>query len=196
MKIAHPTAPNALAPAHAELAELLESETHVDMDKLLSLCRHGVPERLRGEAWKYLLGVSRPERSEEMSLGKRMEQEYVEIGKACNLHVARNVRGDVNKHREELAYFRDPRVRQRLESVLRCYLHAQGEDYRPGILHLLGPLAQVYSTEVEVYFTFQVCCDAGGSQAWHASLGAARYDDRVTNPLAGADEKARLADEL
>jgi hypothetical protein len=62
-------------PAHAELAELLESDTYVDMDKLLSLCRHGVPEHLLPEAWKYLLGVSQPERSEEMTEGKRMEQE-------------------------------------------------------------------------------------------------------------------------
>ena len=143
-------------PAHAELAELLESETYVDMDKLLSLCRHGVPEHLRPEAWKYLLGVSRPERSEEMSEGKRMEQEYAELGKVCQMQpqVARSVRSDVNKHRAELAYFRDPQMRQRLENVLRCYLHAQGEEYRPGLVHLLGPLAQIYSTEVEVYFMF------------------------------------------
>ena len=69
-------------PAHSELAEVLESETHVDMEKLLSLCRRGLPERLRAEVWKYLLGVSRPERSEEMTLGKRQEQEYLEFCKA------------------------------------------------------------------------------------------------------------------
>ena len=145
--------------AHGELAEVLESETHVDMEKLLSLCRHGVPERLRPEAWKYLLGVSRPERSEELTLGKRMEQEYLELCKAWQAHqqsdLSRSVRGDVRKHRSDLEKFCDPWMRQRLENVLRCYLHAQGEDYRPGIVHLLGPLAQVYSSEVEIYFTFQ-----------------------------------------
>ena len=63
-----------------ELAEVLEEhETHVDMEKMLSLATHGVPERLRAEAWKYMLGVSRPERAEEMSLRKRMESEHKEV---------------------------------------------------------------------------------------------------------------------
>mmetsp|Transcript_9924 Transcript_9924/g.24575 ORF Transcript_9924/g.24575 Transcript_9924/m.24575 type:complete len:296 (+) Transcript_9924:18-905(+) len=145
-------------PSH-ELAEVLESETHVDMDKLLSLCRYGVPERLRAETWKYLLGVSRPERSEELTLGKRMEQEYLELCKAWQVlphsDLARNVRNDVRKHRADHSYFRDPRMRQRLENVLRCYVQAQGGQYWPGMVHLLAPLAQVYPTEVEMYFTFQ-----------------------------------------
>ena len=36
-----------------EMAEVLESECSVEMDKLLALCRHGIPDRLRGEARKY-----------------------------------------------------------------------------------------------------------------------------------------------
>lgn len=148
-----------MASTHNELAELLEQETLVDMDKLLSLCRHGIPERLRPEAWKYLLGVSRPERSEEMTLVKRMEHEYLELCKSWQAQpqrdLARSVRNDARKHRADLAVFRDARMRQRLETVLRCYLHAQGESYRAGLVHLLGPLAQVYPTEVELYFTFQ-----------------------------------------
>ena len=70
----------------SELAEVLEEhETHVDMEKMLSLATHGVPERLRAEAWKYMLGVSRPERAEEMSLRKRMESEHKEVC-ACNAY--------------------------------------------------------------------------------------------------------------
>ena len=38
--------------ASQELAEVLESETLVDMTTLLSLCAHGIPDRLRGDAWK------------------------------------------------------------------------------------------------------------------------------------------------
>merc|ERR1712070_1232176 len=68
--------------ASQELAEVLESETLVDMTTLLSLCAHGIPDRLRGDAWKYLLGVQRPEKSDEMSLGRRMEQEYLELERA------------------------------------------------------------------------------------------------------------------
>ena len=67
----------------AELQEVLESETHVDMEKLVSLAQHqGVPDELRAEAWKYMLGVARPERAEEMSLRKRMEVEFKDIENA------------------------------------------------------------------------------------------------------------------
>ena len=38
-----------------------------------------VLEETRAEAWKYLLGVARPEKSEELSLGKKMEQEYLDL---------------------------------------------------------------------------------------------------------------------
>ena len=33
-----------------EMAEVLESECAVEMDKLATLCRLGIPERLRAEA--------------------------------------------------------------------------------------------------------------------------------------------------
>ena len=33
-----------------EVAEVLESETHVDMEKMLALAQRGVPDRLRAEA--------------------------------------------------------------------------------------------------------------------------------------------------
>lgn len=144
--------------AVSELAEVLESETHVDMDKLFSLCRHGVPDHLRSEAWKYMLGVSRPEKSEEMSLGKRMEHEYAEIARMAHLQhseQSRGVKGEIQKNQTSLPYCRDARTRQRVERILRCYLHSHSEDFKPGMVHLLGPFAQVYATEVEAYYCFE-----------------------------------------
>ena len=52
---AAPLPPRAWRTVVAQVREVLESETHVDMDKLLSLCQHGLPAALRGEAWMYLL---------------------------------------------------------------------------------------------------------------------------------------------
>ena len=94
--------------AHAgvELAEVLESETHVDMEKMLSLAHAGVPDDLRAEAWKYMLGVSRPERAEEMSLRKRMETEHKENERAWRSRphgeLARAVKAEVLPHRQAL----------------------------------------------------------------------------------------------
>ena len=139
---------------------MLESETHVDMDKLLSLCQHGLPAVLRGEAWMYLLGVSPPEKSEEMSLGKRMGQEFAELERALlpqSSELTRCVKGEVKRRRARAPQeaSRDAKTRQRLERLLRCYMHGHGDEFRPGMVHLLSPLVHVYATDVEAYFCFQ-----------------------------------------
>ena len=137
-----------------DLAEVLESETHVDMDKMLSLAQHGIPEELRAEAWKYMLGVSRPERAEEMSLRKRMEQEYKENERMWRSRphgeLARAVKTEVLPHRAALG-----QSCARVESLLCCYFYTQGEDLRPGTVHLLWPFVHIYSSDVEAYYCFQ-----------------------------------------
>jgi len=142
--------------AHAgvELAEVLESETHVDMEKMLSLAFYGVPDRLRAEAWKYMLGVSQPERAAEMSLRKRMEHEHKEFERSWRSRphgeLARAVKAEVLPHRAAKG-----QSGTRLESMLCCYLHAQGEEIRPGTVDLLWPFVQIYSADVEAYYCFQ-----------------------------------------
>jgi len=149
-----------------EFTEVLESETHVDMDKLLSLCRHGVPDRLRREAWKYLLGVSRPEKSDELSRRKRMGQEYLELVRAWQSNpqseLTRRIKGDISKEerarRTEGDFFCDPQTKQLLERLLRCYLHRQGAEFQfqTGMVHLVAPFVYVYQTaETDAFYCFQ-----------------------------------------
>ena len=138
-----------------EMAEVLESETHVDMEKMLALAQQGgVPERLRAEAWKYMLGVSRPERAEEMSLRKRMEHEHKEVLTAWRSRphgeLARAVKAEVMPHRAALG-----QSSTRAETILSCYVHTQGEDLRPGTVRLLLPFLQIYPADVEAYSCFQ-----------------------------------------
>ena len=108
----------------SEMAEVLESETHVDMEKMLALADHGIPEHLRAEAWKYMLGVSRPERAEEMSLRKRMEAEHKEVERAWrarpNAELQLSVKSEVAPLRRVLESGRAAR----LELLLCCLLHA------------------------------------------------------------------------
>ena len=137
-----------------DLAEVLDSETHVEMEKLLSLAHYGVPDHQRAEAWKYMLGVSRPERSEEMSLRKRMEQEHKEVERAWRSRphgeLARAVKAEVAPHRTALG-----QLCPRVESILCSYLHAHGEELRPGTVHLLWPFVHIYSSDMEAYYCFQ-----------------------------------------
>lgn len=141
-----------------DLAEVLDVEANIDMAQIVALSQHGVPERLRAEAWKYMLGVSRPDRSKEMSMRKWMEVEFVELERAWrsagNGELARDVKAEVKPHRTEQGVSWDARTRGRLEGVLGCYLHAQGEDLTPGTVHLVCPFVHVFPADVEAYACF------------------------------------------
>jgi hypothetical protein len=140
-----------------EMAEVLESECSVEMDKLLSLCRHGIPDRLRGEAWKYLLGVMRPEKSQELSLGKLMEQRYQQLERAgqadAQSELTRQIKAEVRSYLSGELFFREARTHQRLERLLRTYLYRHTSGYIPGMVHLLGPFVQVYrDSDTDAYY--------------------------------------------
>jgi hypothetical protein len=45
-----------------QVRELLESEDIVEFDKIVDLAVHGIPAKTRGEVWKYLLLVSKPDK--------------------------------------------------------------------------------------------------------------------------------------
>uniref|UniRef100_A0A7S4FBJ3 Rab-GAP TBC domain-containing protein n=1 Tax=Chrysotila carterae TaxID=13221 RepID=A0A7S4FBJ3_CHRCT len=147
--------------SESELAEVLESETHVDMEKLLSLCWHGIPDLMRGEAWKYLLGVTRPEKSEELSRSKRMEQEYSELERTLQVNpgptseLVRCIKTEVKRYRPDEDFFCEARTQQRMERILRGYLHRHSTEFLPGMVHLLGPLVYVYhGNEADAYHCF------------------------------------------
>ena len=139
------------------MAEVLESECAVEMDKLATLCRLGIPERLRAEAWKYLLGVTRPEKAQELSLGKLMEQRYLRLERAWQsdpqLELTRRIKAEVRGHNAAAPHLRS---RQRLERLLRTYLHCHAADYTSGMLHLLAPFEHVYrDSDTDAYFGFE-----------------------------------------
>ena len=152
----------AVATTEGDIAEVLEAETLVDMQKLRELSTHGIPNNLRAEAWKYLLGVARPEKDEEMSLHRQNIEEYRELEEAWQVdaqsELTRKIKAELKRHRPELPFFRDARTRQRLERLLRAFLHGSAAvEFRPGLVHLLGPLVHVYAKneEVEAFFCFQ-----------------------------------------
>ncbi|EKX51671.1 hypothetical protein GUITHDRAFT_45474, partial [Guillardia theta CCMP2712] len=48
-----------------EYRDILIADTFVDLTRLKLRAQHGVPAEIRGEVWKYLLDVSKPDKSEE-----------------------------------------------------------------------------------------------------------------------------------
>ena len=91
----------AVATTEGDIAEVLEAETLVDMQKLRELSTHGIPNNLRAEAWKYLLGVARPEKDEEMSLHRQNIEEYRELEEAWQVdaqsELTRKIKADIAK---------------------------------------------------------------------------------------------------
>ena len=59
-----------------EFQELLTDESHINIGRLREAARYGVPQSVRGEVWKILLFVSKPDKSEELSARKRMQEEF------------------------------------------------------------------------------------------------------------------------
>lgn len=143
---------------------LHESETHVDMVRLAELCLGGtVPDKLRGDTWKYLLGVSRPEKTEEISLVKRMAHEYQELERPWALcldeDVIRRVEMDVRRYYRASGLERSREMsastRVQIKQVILRYLNFHPCDYDRSLLHLIGPLVHVYASERELYYSFE-----------------------------------------
>ena len=51
-----------MACTEEEFQELLGGDVRVDMEKLADISKYGIPDKVRGEVWKYLLDVSKPDK--------------------------------------------------------------------------------------------------------------------------------------
>ncbi len=51
-----------MAGTEDDFNELLGGEVYIDMERLVDTSRHGIPEKVRGEVWKHLLEVSKPDK--------------------------------------------------------------------------------------------------------------------------------------
>ncbi|KAA8499076.1 TBC1 domain family member 12 [Porphyridium purpureum] len=79
--------------------EWLESETHIDLDKLRLAARYGIPDDVRGDVWKYLLGVSKSEKSDELYQKNRNTARYRERLRGVDEsdEVSRRVMGEARR---------------------------------------------------------------------------------------------------
>ncbi|KAJ1468853.1 hypothetical protein T484DRAFT_1853893 [Baffinella frigidus] len=59
-----------------EYRDILIADTYVDLARLKMRAQHGIPSEIRAEVWKYLLDVSKPDKSEEVSTTKRLAENY------------------------------------------------------------------------------------------------------------------------
>ncbi|CAG8567375.1 8546_t:CDS:2 [Paraglomus brasilianum] len=139
-----------------EFKEILNSEVYIDLDKLRDSARHGVPLEVRGEVWKYLLGVHPADRSQEITNLKEKYEEYLAIEKE-NTEIMKRVRGEIGRYQHKIKNQIDNKdYTNMLENVISAYMnHNREADYYPALVHLCGPFVNCIRNEAEVYYCFE-----------------------------------------
>ncbi|KAJ3413737.1 hypothetical protein HDV05_007640 [Chytridiales sp. JEL 0842] len=123
-----------MANTTADFLEILLAETHVDLDKLRSAARHGIPDEAKYDEYK------------------SFERD--------NNEVMKRVRGEVTRyHRARSKIFKtkaggaDPSAV--LENVISAYLsHNRAVEYSPEMVHLCGPFVYLLAQESDIYYSF------------------------------------------
>jgi len=137
-----------------EFNDILNAEVYIDLDKLRESSRHGVPVEVRGDVWKYLLGVNPADRSQELTSVKGKSEEYNAIEKE-NIEINKRIRGEVSRYQKIKNLDDTNGYKQIFENVIGAYLnHNRDVDYDPALVHLCAPFVYCIKNEYEVYYCF------------------------------------------
>ncbi|KAI9504125.1 hypothetical protein GGI25_001325 [Coemansia spiralis] len=138
--------------------EVLESEVFVDVNRLRKYARHGIPDEIRGEVWKFLLGVEKPDRSSEFTQRRARFESYREIDKE-NVETSKRVRGEVNRYltRTKKECLLDPHSSPAIfEAVICAYLNCNNNiDYSPALVQICAPFVITMKSEHDVFSCFE-----------------------------------------
>ncbi|KAJ2313786.1 hypothetical protein IWW54_001300 [Coemansia sp. RSA 2705] len=148
--------------AREDFVELLESEVFIDVNKLRKCARHGIPDELRGEVWKFLLGVEKSDRSNEFTQRRARYESYREIDKE-NVDVSKRVRGEVNRYllRTKKEGLLDSHTAPAIfEAVICAYLNCNNHiEYVPALVQICAPFVITMKAEYDVYSCFERLVD-------------------------------------
>ncbi|KAI8639485.1 rab-GTPase-TBC domain-containing protein [Parasitella parasitica] len=135
--------------------EILQSEVYVDLERLRILARHGVPNELRGEVWKFLLGVEQADRSKELTSSKARSEEYDQIDKT-DPDLARKVRGEVSRYQLRTPELAGKHYAERFTNIITAFLNTNRDvEYHPALITLSAPFIYTLEKECDAYFCFE-----------------------------------------
>ncbi|KAI8347606.1 rab-GTPase-TBC domain-containing protein [Choanephora cucurbitarum] len=139
----------------SDFEDILQSEVYVDLERLRILARHGIPDQLRGEVWKYLLGIQQADRSKELSSSKARREEYDQFDKVDN-DIAKRIRGEVNRYQRRVPEFDLVGHVQSFVNIILAYLNSNRDvEYNPSMISLCAPFIHVMENECDAYFCFE-----------------------------------------
>ncbi|KAK9768010.1 hypothetical protein K7432_001695 [Basidiobolus ranarum] len=138
-----------------EFEEILNAEMYVDLGKLRRSSRHGIPSEVRGEVWKFLLGVEQADRSHEMSSIKARAEEYQLMDKE-NTESSKRIHGEVSRYCRKMGISTHNGKLTTFENVISAYLNRnKAVEYTPALVSLCGPFVETIDNESEVFFCFE-----------------------------------------
>lgn len=156
---------------------VIDAETHVDLPKLRRAARGGVPASTRAHVWPYLLGVWAPEKFDEVTARRRLQDDYTKVlgraldvvganGSGIDSDVARRVRSELKRRasRDMTQVVPSERfwhVARVVAAQLLTADEAAADDegtssyeYSPGMVSLASQFVAVCLTEVEAYHCY------------------------------------------
>jgi len=152
-----------------EFLEMLSEESSVDLLALSQVAKHGIPDSVRGEVWKYLLGVARPDKSKEMKLSRNQSRDYAELEKTGSSEDVRNISQELKRYGR---FLKDssPSDRKKFESITLAYVNNNSDfEYtRNGTIYLIGPFVYLFEKEAIAYFCFDAFASRLTAEAFSA----------------------------
>lgn len=150
----------------ARFRNWMEGESFVDMKSMREAAVLGIPMEVRGEVWKFLLNVSKPDRSEELTMRRHMTLEYNELlSKAAqDDELMRRVRNEVKRRTSRNAFRSNSLCRlgeETLQSIFSNVIGAflaseENFEYDSVLVSILAPFVVVFElNEVDCFYCFQ-----------------------------------------
>ncbi|KAL8280711.1 hypothetical protein RQP46_007034 [Phenoliferia psychrophenolica] len=120
-----------MAASLEEVEETLNAEQLVDLPKLRSFARYGIPPSIRGEVWLYLLEVLSPDRTNEITSVRSKYQSYQSMDKSPALST--RLRGECTRYynRRLLPYTRKRRAGQNPTAAVTATAPVQHQQQQP-----------------------------------------------------------------
>mmetsp|Transcript_1781 Transcript_1781/g.2295 ORF Transcript_1781/g.2295 Transcript_1781/m.2295 type:complete len:283 (-) Transcript_1781:105-953(-) len=139
-----------------QFREILDAEDAVQMGKLMDIARHGIPSKLRGEVWKYLLGVSKPDKSEEMKHERRQTQEYNQMDTTSSADITKSIKQQIARTYPKNQFFQQEVIQTKMVTILSAYTnYNSAQEYNPSMICLLAPLVYSIKKDSDVFWCFE-----------------------------------------
>jgi len=142
-----------------QFREILDSEVCVEIGKLKNIAKYGIPSKVRGEVWKYLLEVSKPDKSEEMKHERRQNQEYREINKVYSFDVRNSLKNQIVRTYPKVTFFHQEDIQNLIQKILSAYLNYHTDNdfddcTNKRSISLIGPLVYSLKDEAQTFWCF------------------------------------------